>query len=166
MIDNKIILKDVVCGMEVKTDEISLDYQRRQYTFCSMQCLQRFRLNPHLYIGYPGIESPRHAGVEVWKKRTLKLAEPLPAEIVDQFVECIEAMMGIHNIEINGDRITIVYDLLQATESQIEQTISDAGIVLGAGLMEKIRRAFVHCLEEIEVDSLEARPGSRGGHHH
>ena len=164
MTDKKIVLEDVVCGMEVKADDISLDYQSRHYFFCSNQCLERFQLNPHLYIGFPGNEAPRHAGVEVLKKRTLKLSEPLPPEIRDQFIECIEAMMGIHDIEINGNCITIVYDLLQATESQIEQAISDAGIALGADLMEKIRRAFVHYLEESELDSLEARPGSKGGH--
>lgn len=166
MKDKIIILKDVVCGMDVKADDISLDYQSRQYFFCSNQCLERFLLNPNLYIGYPGSEAPRHAGVEVLKKRTLKLAEPLPAEIRDQFIECIETMMGIHNIEINGDRIIIVYDLLQATESQIETTISNAGIVLGEDLMEKIRRAFIHYLEESELDSLEAQPRSKGGHCH
>ncbi len=157
---------DVVCGMELNSDVISLDYQGSHYVFCSDQCLERFKLNPHLYIGYPGIEAPKHAGVEVIKKRTLKISEPLPQEVVDQFIEYIEEMMGIHSIKIKGDCITIVYDLLQATESQIEKKITEAGIVLGDDLMEKIRRAFVHFTEETEVESLEVHPGSRGGHHH
>ena len=152
--------------MGVEADEIALDYQGRHYVFCSNQGLERFQLNPHLYTGLPGNEAPRHAGVEVLKKRTLKLAEPLPEEIRDQFIGCLEAMMGIHSTEINGDRITIVYDLLQVTESQIEATISGAGIALGAELVEKIRRAFVHFVEESELDSLEARPGSKGEHCH
>jgi len=160
------ILTDLVCGMEVSSEDISLDYQGIHYVFCSAQCLERFQLNPHLYIGYPGSEAPKHAGKEVLKKRKIKLAEPLPEEVTDQFIEYIEAMMGIHSIEINGNCISIVYDLLQATESQIEKKITDAGIVLGSDLMEKIRRAFVHSAEETEVGSLEAMPGSRGGHHH
>ena len=158
--------KDVVCGMEVNVDDISLDYQGCHYTFCSNQCLERFQLNPHLYIGYPGSEAPKHAGIEVLKKRKLKLAEPFPQEVADQFIEYIEAMMGIHSIEVNGNCITIVYDLLQATESQIEKKLTDAGILLGSGLMEKIKRAFVHYIEETEVESLEVRPGSKCGHHH
>lgn len=158
--------KDIVCGMEVNADDISLDYQGCHYVFCSNQCLERFQLNPHLYIGYPGSEAPKHAGIVVLKKRRLKLSEPLPQEVADQFIEYMEAMMGIHSIKINGDRITIIYDLLQATELQIEKKIIDAGIVLGDNLTEKIRRAFVHFMEETEVESLEARPGSRGGHHH
>ena len=164
---NKITLyTDVVCGMELNLNDISLDYQGSHYAFCSEQCLERFKLNPHLYIGYPGSEAPKHAGVKVLKKRTLKISEPLPPEVVDQFIEYIESMMGIYSIEINVTRITIVYDLLQATESQIEAKITDAGVVLGDDLMEKIRRAFVHYMEETEVESLEARPGSRGGYHH
>ena len=159
-------LKDVVCGMEVNTDDISLDYQGYHYGFCSSQCLERFQLNPHLYIGFPGSEAPKHAGAEVLKKRTLKLEEPFPEEVTDQFIEYIEAMMGIHSIKIDGDCITITYDLIQVMESQIEKKITDAGVVLGDGLMEKIKRAFVHFTEETEAESLEARPGSRGGHHH
>ena len=158
--------KDVVCGMDVNSDDISLDYQSCHYVFCSNQCLERFQLNPHLYIGYPGSEAPKHAGVVVLKKRRLKLAEPFPQEVSDQFIEYIEAMMGINSIEINGNCIEITYDLLQATELQIEKKITGAGIVLGDDLMEKIRRAFVHFTEETEVESLEARPGSKGGHHH
>lgn len=156
--------RDVVCGMEVEIYEISIEHQGRHYVFCSKQCLERFCSNPHLYIGFPGVEAPAHAGVEVLKKRTLKLAEAMPLENQDQFVECIETMMGIHEIEDN--RITIVYDLLQATESQIEQTIVSSGVVLGSDLMEKIRRAFVHFQEECELGSLEARPKSRDGHCH
>jgi YHS domain-containing protein len=158
--------KDVVCGMEVDSDDISLDYQGIHYVFCSDQCLERFQLNPHLYIGYPGSEAPKHAGVEVLKKRRLKLAEPFPQEVADQFIEYVEAMMGIHYIEIDGNYIEITYDLLQATESQIEQVISDAGVTLGDDLVDKVRRAFVHFMEETEVESLEARPASRGRHHH
>ena len=158
--------KDVVCGMNVNSDDISLNYQGSHYVFCSDQCLERFQLNPHLYVGYPGSEAPKHAGVVVLKKRRLKLAEPFPQEVSDQFIEYIEAMMGINAIEINGNCIEITYDLLQATELQIEKKITEAGIVLGDDLTEKIRRAFVHFMEETEVESLEARPGSRGGHHH
>jgi len=152
--------------MDVNADDISLDYQGSHYVFCSKQCLERFQLNPHLYIGYPGSEAPKHAGVEVLKKRSLKLAEPLPREAADQFIGYLEAMMGVHSIEINGNCIDITYDLLQATEYQIEEKIANAGIVLGNDLIEKIRRAFVHYMEETEIESLEARPGTGHGHNH
>ena len=163
---NSLVKKDVVCGMDITADDIYLDYQGIHYVFCSDQCLERFQLNPHLYVGYPGSEAPKHAGVIVLKKRKLKLAEPFPQDVCDQFIDYIEDMMGIYSIEINGNCIEISYDLLQATELQIEKKITEAGIVLGDELMEKIRRAFVHYMEETEVESLEARPGAKKGHHH
>jgi len=160
------ILKDLVCGMDVSTDDISMDHLGIHYAFCSDQCLQRFQDNPHLYIGFPGSEAPKHAGMEVIKSRIIKLSDPLSSEQVDKVTEYIEAMMGIQFVEVHEDCIEITYDLLQVTESQIEQTISEAGIVLGDSLTEKLRRAFVHYMEETEAETLEARPGVRRGHHH
>jgi len=160
------IFRDVVCGMDVNSDDICLDYQGIQYVFCSNQCLERFQSIPHLYIGYPGSEAPKHAGIEVMKTRTLKLAEPLPQEMTDKVIDYIESMMGIQCVAVDGDRIEITYDLLQATESQIETTIADAGAVLGDDWSERLRRAFVHFMEETQVESLKARPVSRGGHRH
>lgn len=163
---NIAIFKDVVCEMEVYSSDIAMDYMGCHYVFCSEQCLERFRLNPHLYIGYPGSESPKHAGVEVLKKRKMKLAEALPPEVENMFIDYIGSMMGIHLVEVDGDSVTIVYDLMQATEAQIEKKITDIGLMLGDGMMEKIKRAFIDYIEEIEVESLEARRGSGGCHHH
>jgi YHS domain-containing protein len=160
------VVQDIVCGMEINSDDISLDYQGRHYAFCSNQCLERFQSNPHLYLGYPDSEAPKHAGMEVIKKRTLKLDEPLPQEIADKVIDYIEAMMGIQYVEIDGDCIEITYDLLQATEAQIEAAITEAGAVLGDVWMERLKRAFVHYMEETEAVTLEARPGSMRGHHH
>ncbi len=164
--NSNILLTDQVCGMDVNSDDISMDYMGSHYAFCSDQCLQRFQDNPHLYIGYPGSEAPKHAGMEVIKTRTLKLAEPLPRELADKVFDYIEAMMGIQYVEVHDDCIEITYDLLQVTESQLEQTISEAGAILGESLTEKIRRAFVHFMEETEAETLEARPGYRRGHSH
>ena len=165
MKSNTVVL-DLVCGMEVNSDDISLNYQGKNYAFCSNQCLERFQSNPHLFIGYPGSEAPKHAGKEVLKKRTLKLTGTLPQEIADKVIDCIESMMGIHHVEINGDCVDITYDLLQATESQIEAAIAETGAMLGDEWAERLRRAFVHYMEETEAVTLEARPGSMRCHHH
>jgi YHS domain-containing protein len=159
-------IKDLVCGMEVNSDDISMDYQGIHYAFCSEQCLQRFQSNPHLYIGFPGNEAPRQVGSEVIKTRTIKLAEPLPQELADKVTDYIEAMMGIQYMEIHEDCIEITYDLLQITESQIEDAIAEAGAALGDDWTDKIKRAFVHYMEDTEAVSLEARPGSMRGRHH
>ncbi len=159
-------LTDLVCGMEINNDDIAVDYLGTHYVFCSDQCRERFQANPHLYIGFPGSEAPRHAGVEIIKTRTLKLAEPLSRELADRVIDTISAMMGIQHVEVYDDCIEISYDLLQATEEQIEAAIEEAGAELGDDLVEKIRRAFVHYLEETEAVTLEARPASMRAHGH
>jgi len=152
--------------MEVITDEISLDYQGGHYSFCSNQCLERFQTNPHLYIGYPGSKAPKQEGREVLKQRTLKLSEPLSPDLADMVIEHIRSMMGIKDIIVDGDQIKITYDLLQATEEQIEREIAKSGGALGRNWTDKLRQAFVQYMEETEVLTMEAEPGSRCGHHH
>lgn len=149
---------DYVCEMKVQTDEISLDYQGVHYAFCSEQCRERFQINPHLYIGYPGNKAPKQKGDVILKSRKLKLDEPLSADIVKKVLDNIQAMMGINHIEIEGDTIYISYDLLQATEAQIEEKIVSSGVSLGNDLAERLRRAFVNFMEETHIDSLEVRP--------
>lgn len=155
-----------VCSMEVNTDDISLDYQGTNYAFCSDQCLERFQANPHLYLGYPGSKAPKQEGKEVLKQRTLKLSETMWPELEDRVIKHIQSMMGIKDVTVDGGYVRITYDLLQATEEQIEQEIARSGGVLGQGWAENLRRAFVHYMEETEVLTLEARPGSMRGHNH
>jgi len=166
MNSNITALTDLVCYMEVTSDDICLDYQSKHYVFCSNQCLERFQSNPHLYIGYPGSEAPKHAGKEIIKTRTLKLAEPLPREVADKVIDYIESMMGTHYVEINEDRIDITYDFLQATKYQIEAAVTEAGAVLDDSWTEKLRRILVHFTEDTEAATLEAKPPSKAGHHH
>lgn len=166
MKSNMTMSKCPVCSMEVNTNDISLDYQGAYYIFCSIQCLERFQANPHLYIGYPGSMAPKQKGKEVLKQRTLKLSEPMWPELEDRVINHILSMMGIKDVAIDGDYVRVTYDLLQATEEQIEQEIARSGGVLGQDWAEKLRRAFVHYMEETEVLTMEARPGSMRGHNH
>ena len=157
---------DVVCGMDIESEDINTEHQGIRYVFCSEQCLQRFQSNPHLYVGFPGSEAPKHAGVDAIRTRTLKLSEPLPQELADEVVDTVMAMMGIQVIVVQDDQITITYDLLQVTEAQIEESIVAAGAALGVGWTESIKRAFIQTMEETEVAALEARPKSMRGHNH
>ena len=78
-------------------------------------------------------------------------------------------MMGVYAVVIKAEELTITYDLFQATAEQIEAVLQEARAHLGTGWAEKLRRAFVHYLEEDEVASLEVRSGPHahgGGHHH
>lgn len=112
------------------------------------------------------IHTDLFCGTGVLKKRTIKLAKPLPHAVSDQFIKYINSLTGVHHLEINGNCITIIYDLLQVTEFQIEKTITDACTELDDDLLERVRRAYVRIIEETEIESLEAYPVSRGRHHH
>ncbi len=157
-------VRDPVCQMLVTQDQHAITYQGMDFAFCSQQCQERFLANPHLYIGFPGEQAPKQAGREVIKRRRLSLEAPLPAPVAQQVVEHLLAMMGVYAVDINTDGLTITYDLLQVTAEQIEETLQQMGAALGEGWGEKLRRAFVHYLEETEVANLEVRSGT--GHQH
>ena len=154
--------RDPVCGMVVDANENAVEYQQMHFAFCSLQCKERFLKNPHLYIGQGGCKAPKQDGQAIFKQRRLKLDRPLPPDSVDSVLDAVQAMMGIERIEIDGDVIRITYDLLQATEAQIESEIAQAGVALGGEWSERLRRAFVHCLEEAEIESLSASMSSHG----
>jgi len=161
--DNNTNLQCPVCHMMVNKDNFLLEYQQRAYAFCSQQCRERFESNPHLYVGMPGHPAPKQHGDEIIKKRIVKLNEPLTENQSAVIVTDLGNMMGIKDIHIESDRIHITYDLLEVTVEQIEVAIEKAGEKLGNGLAEKLKRAFIHYLEESELDNLES-PGQPHRH--
>jgi len=152
-----------VCHMHVEYATLSHAYAGMQFVFCSQQCKDRFIANPHLYIGKPGSPSPKQQGRQVIKRRVLTLEQALPEDVKQNVTDALNAMMGIRKITIENDRIEISYDLLEATIQQIETTLETAGNRLSTGWGEILKRAFIHYLEETEIDSLE---NSGGGHCH
>lgn len=147
--------KDVVCGMQTALGNNRLVYLGVTYSFCSEQCRERFVANPHLYVGVPGHAAPRQQGASVIKRRTLRLADPLSPGQAKMLGEALQSMMGIHVVSAEGHGVTITYDLLVATEQQIEQRLAEIGVQLGDGLVERLHRAFVHYEEECEIGNLE-----------
>ncbi|WP_084610058.1 YHS domain-containing protein [Sedimenticola selenatireducens] len=160
-------VKDPVCHMWVAPEQFAISYQGMDFAFCSQQCKDRFLANPHLYIGVPGAPAPKQEGQEVFKRRRLRLETPLSDVHAQQVTEQLLAMMGVYSVDIDAGELTITYDLLQATAEQIEATLQQAGACLGEGWSERLRRAFVHYLEENEVANREVQPGphGHGGHH-
>lgn len=148
-------VKDPVCGMTVSMDSFPLEYLGMRFAFCSQQCQDRFKANPHLYVGVPGEKAPKQKGLEIIKQRRFRLEQPLTDAEASVLMEGVGAMMGIKHIEVSGDMAVIRYDLLQATAEQIESHIGRVGLQLGNGWAERLQRGFIHFLEETEVDSLE-----------
>jgi len=155
-------VKDPVCGMDVDPAQFETEYEGLHYAFCSEQCRQRFLANPHLYVGVPGERAARQKGVEVFKRRRFQLDTPLAAQDAAILTEALGAMMGVKAVEIEDDTVTLTYDLIQATADQLEAKMAEVGTKLGAGWAERLRRGFVHYMEECEVGNLEVH--SRHGH--
>jgi YHS domain-containing protein len=155
--------EDPVCGMQVSRDSFAMEHLGIRYAFCSQQCQERFKANPHLYVGVPGKKAPKQEGVEIIKQRRFRLEQPLTDAEAAILTEALGAMMGIKHIETEGNTISITYDLIQATAEQIETRIGQIGTQLGAGWQERLQRGFVHYFEECEVGNLEVTP--HRGHH-
>ena len=151
-------VKDPVCGMEVAPAQLETIFEGLHYAFCSEQCRQRFVANPHLYIGMPGEKAPAQKGMELLKRRRFQLDAPLAAQDAAILTEALGAMMGVKAVEIEDDTVTLTYDLIQATAEQLETKMAEVGAKLGAGWAERLRRGFVHYMEECEVGNLEVHP--------
>ena len=159
------LTKDVVCGMQVDAGNSQLMYLGVSYSFCSKQCQERFRANPHLYIGMPGHKAPKQEGLSVIKQRRLRLAQPLTPSQAKVLSDALQIMMGIQSVSVDGDSVVITYDLLQATAEQIEKKLAEIGVQLGEGVAERLRRAFVHYEKECEAGSLEVHKGAHAHRH-
>jgi YHS domain-containing protein len=153
-----IIEKDPVCGMVVDAHKIEKVYAGIHYAFCSNQCRERFEANPHLYIGHPGHKAPKQRGLQVVKRRRFKLEQsltPLDAKVLSKE---LDGMMGIREVHVEDMIIDVTYDLMEATAEQIEARLVEIGIKLGEEWPERLRRGFIHILEETEVSSMEELP--------
>lgn len=148
-------VKDYVCHMQVSSTSFATEYAGGHYAFCSAQCKERFLANPHLYIGFPGRKAPAQQGKKAIKRRRLLLSTPLDAAQAEQVKHALLEMMGIHEVRIEGDKIEIQYDLIQATAEQIAEKLALIGATLGKGWIDRLKLAFINNLEEIEVSSLE-----------
>ncbi len=156
------LTKDYVCGMQVSSGDNQIMYRGEAYSFCSKQCQERFQANPHLYVGIPAQKAPKQEGLSVIKQRRLRLAQSLSSSQAKVLVDALQAMMGIQAVSAEGDSVVITYDLLQATEEQIERKLAEIGVQLGEGFAERLRRAFVHYEEECEAGNLEVRKDDIG----
>ncbi|NOY66022.1 MAG: YHS domain-containing protein [Gammaproteobacteria bacterium] len=156
--------KDPVCLMKVDQGSFELEYQEVSYSFCSQQCHDRFKMNPHLYIGRPGKPSPKQQGQSVIRKRRLKLEETAPEHIQQQIMEILNTMMGIKSVSIEDNNIFISYDLLEVTEQQIEIILEKNGGMLSKTWSTRLKRAFTHFIEDNELDNLEQGNESHGCH--
>ena len=158
------IVEDYVCHMQVSSTSFATEYAGSHYAFCSAQCKERFLANPHLYIGFPGRKAPAQEGVKVIKRHRLLLSATLDAIQAEQVKQALLAMMGVHDVSIEGDKIEIQYDLIQVTTGQIADKLALIGADLGGSWVDRLKLAFINNLEEIEINSREVE--NKNGYHY
>lgn len=151
------MVADPVCGMQAPDGQFEVEYLAIRYSFCSEQCHDRFIAHPHLYVGLPGRKAPRQEGREIVMRRRLRLSSPLSPAHAAMLADALHEMMGIQDVLVEGDRVEVTYDLLQASVEQIEAKIGEAGARLGEGWGEALRLAFIHYVEECTVGNLEVQ---------
>lgn len=162
-------VRDVVCDMWVSPASHPLHFRGMHFAFCSRECRERFLENPGLFIGRPGEPAAKQSG-EVWRKsRRIHLGRPLDQGQADQVVNRLNALMSVTATWPGEDVLEVDYDLMQITALQIERALEAAGADLGGGWGDRLKRSFIHLLEETESVSREIEsPGGSGhsGHLH
>ena len=143
-----------VCGMDASTSEITSKHFGVVYHLCSQQCLENFTARPSLYLG---IKSPKQKGKREIKMRIFLLDSPMPETCRGSLIAELSEIMGVQEVQVSGAKVSISYDLLEATATQIEQAIEQAGAKLGGGWAERLKRGWIHYTEENALDNLAAR---------
>jgi len=155
-----------VCIMSIKDFNKAYKYQEMVFFFCSEQCQDRFISNPHLYIGHWGRSAAKQRGECIIKRRIIKLEKSAPDYIVKLISRGLSEMMGVKKVSISGERISISYDLLEVTAKQIEIKIEIMGEHIKDNWVEDLKLAFIHYIEETEIDNLKQDTCSSHNHYH
>jgi len=154
-----------VCHMTKINRSLSFNYQGVDHYFCSSQCLDRFRTHPHLFVGDPkhGL-SPKQKGQTALKKRRIGFAEPVGDELKAILKQSLLSLMGVETLVFEEACLYVTYDLLQVSLEKIETTIEKTAANLRSGVVERVKRGFIHYSEECELDNLAHLTGDGGCH--
>jgi len=170
-------VKDPVCEMMVSPEQHEAIHAGLRYAFCSLQCRERFVARPGLYVGVRGRRAPKQRGMRLIRQRHLSLGNTLVRDEEAALIAALREMMGVVDARyveeppaftpLSQPRISevlaaaagieVTYDLLQATAAQLEQRVAEVGGRLRDGPGEKVRREFVHYLEDCDLADLEVR---------
>jgi len=141
-----------VCDMAIQQGEWSESHLGITYVFCSNQCMQNFCDRALLYTGKHRHERLVH--------RRFHLAMPLGAFMADMIQQQLGEMMGMKKVVIEGDQISLSYDLVQCRAKQIEALLMQAGHHLAEGWTDRFKRGWMQYTEQNELDNLIEKPAS------
>jgi len=137
--------------MDSRSSTICAEHFGIIYHFCSEQCQQNFLAHPKLYVG---MHSAKKKGQTIIKERKFRVGKALEAEQVEHIQSTLMDLMGIQRVDINGDRIDVVYDLLEVSVQHIQAVLEDIGVALGPTWAARLKLAWIEYVEENELDNL------------
>jgi YHS domain-containing protein/copper chaperone CopZ len=160
-----VIKRCPVCEMVVRESVFTLKYLGIDYLFCSEQCQSKFERRPHLFVGNPMYgKSEKQKGRKAIKAHRIKLYFLLDEPKEEAVSNEISGLMGVQGVEVNGDEIGVIYDLLQVSLKDIEDAIIRSHGYLKESITQKIRRGIIHYSEECELDNLAHLSKDTGCH--
>jgi len=144
---------------------LSFSYQGVDHYFCSSQCLQSFKVHPHLFVGDPqhGL-SPKQNKQVVLKQRRIMLKKTISEDLKAVLEKALRSLMGIQEIGFDQQVLFVSYDLLQVSLDTIEKVIEDNASQQNGTMLGKIKRSIIHYSEECELGNL-AHLTKGGGYH-
>jgi len=151
--------------MPVPDRQYQTEFLAITYSFCSGQCLERFKQYPHLYVGDPRHgKSEKQKGHTDLKRHRIVMTGPLSPEIVDDIQHRLASFMGIKEVSCSENAVWVTYDLLEISLADIEAAILSVVGDIDHSLIEDLKRKFIHYSEECELENL-AHPGPGDGCH-
>lgn len=157
-------MKCPVCHMTVESPTFEATYRDINYWYCSEQCKTRFLSNPGLYVGRPGEKSPKQQGVQVLKKRRIKLEHPVSSTTKTNTLMVLYKIMGVKRVKLNKKDLVIEYDLLETTEKYIIDALLTSDLAVDDGFVERVKRTFIDFTEETQIAALEVpQQGGKNG---
>jgi len=144
-----------VCHMTKINRSLLFSYQGVDHFFCSSQCLERFQAHPHLFVGDPehGF-SPKQKGQVELKNRCIGFAEPVDDHLKKRLEQSLLSLMGVEALVFDKQCLYVTYDLLQVSLEKIETIIEQTATRIKGGVIERVKRGFIHFSEECELDNL------------
>lgn len=142
-----------VCDMDTSTSALTMKHRGAPYKFCSHQCMENFIARPQLYLR---LKSPKQEGKHVIKQRSFTLDTPIPELGLEALRNDLLKMMGIRDVQVTNSKVSVIYDLLEATALQIEQFFEQEGAKLGSGWADRLKRGWIHYTEENELNTLSS----------
>jgi len=140
-----------VCGMDSHDLKIVSTSFGISYHLCSKQCLENFQKHPKLYLRIAQTNKSSKATV---KYRKLRLQQMLSEKEAETLKQTLNGMMGVQEVQVQGNVIAVRYQLLEVNCQQLETKLEQQGFACCSSFMARLHRGWIRYMEGNELDAL------------